>query len=879
MTNQSDWDRLNALLESALELSGQARQDFIDERCGDDDALKKELLEMISLDDTGSDAVHDVLRRIVREAVPPWPEGLSDTLGSAEATLEPGDKIGNFEIVRLLGAGGMGEVYEAQQHEPVSRLVALKVVRYGHRDPIVMARFEAERQTLASLGHTAIAAVHDAGFAPDGRPYFAMELVDGVPIDEYVREHRMSLPSLLRLLIEVCSGVQHAHQRGVIHRDLKPSNILVMDQDGKPTAKLIDFGIAKAVTAGDDSKPLLTQTGQLIGTLRYMSPEQADSMGYDVDTRTDVYALGTIIYELLTGRHPLSTTALASPSLTERQREILESEPLPPSQVTDPSRDGARSRAELTGDLDWILLKTLRKEREQRYSSVAELARDLERHLENEPVEACPPSAIYRWRKFYRRNRVGVVAAAAVGLSIVAGVAAGGVGLIRALAAEQEALQQASTAQEVSRFLVGLFEASDPNSDSYADVTARTLLDRGAAELDGRLLDQPEIKAELRRTLGNVYEILGQLSESFENRKEAAELYAQLEDPDPVAYGTILADLAVAHRRQGDLERAHDAARRGLEIMRTADPLDGVTESYGLGVLGRTKLALGEFEAAEPLMQEALEVIARAAPGSAEHATGAYDLAGMYFFTGRYAEAVPFVQEAIDIRLAMDPEAPRIGDMYDGMGILQLQLGRYDDAEVSLRKGLDARREYFGDDHYLVAQSLQNLGETAYFSGDLPGAVSVLSEAVAVSERAGDDVEAQNAAGRYELLAMALAESGEIARAYEAVNTAAALRQGVTPEGHPDATLVDHALAVVMLEDGRYLESAQLLEAVAEVRNEGAATADAIDIYASLVAAYRGAGDTEAARELCETVMSKLDLSENAHQRMVEQFERSCSEV
>lgn len=877
MTRQKHWERLNRLLELALELKGQARADFIDAECGDDKALKDELLEMLRFDETETGGIRAAIDDVARDAVPNLSGDQLNDAQVEESMLQPGARIGEFEVVRLLGTGGMGEVYEAEQHEPVNRRVALKLVRHGSQDPTVMARFDSERQTLASLAHPAIAAVHDAGLASDGRPYFAMELVDGVPIDRYVRDNKPTVPVLLRLMIDVCRGVQHAHQRGIIHRDLKPSNILVIETDGEPKPKLIDFGIAKAVTSPDDAKTLLTQAGQLIGTLRYMSPEQADSMGLDVDTRSDVYALGTIFYEMLTGRHPLNTAALASPSLVERQREFLESEPQVPSQVVDGRKPGTLSPSELKGDLDWILLKTLIKAREERYSSMAELARDLERHLANEPVEACPPSAAYRWRKFYRRNRAGVLAAGAVSLSLVGGVAAGTIGLVRALDAEREALQQASTAEAVSEFLIGLFEASDPNSGSYADVTARELLDRGATELDERLLDQPATKAELRRTLGNVYEILGQLNDSFENRKEAAELLGQLEEPDPVAYGTTLSDLAVAYRRQGDLESAHESARKGLDVMRGATELDGKTESYGLAVLGRIKMALGEFEDAEPFMREAFELIARSDPGSAEHATSAYDLAGMYFFTGRYPEAIPYVQQAIDIRLVIDPEAPRIGDMYDGMGNLQLQIGNYADAAISLRKGLETRRRFFGDSHYLVAQSLQNMGENAYVSGDLSAAVSLLRESVAVSDRAGDDVEAQNVASRHELLAMALAESGEFAPAYEAVNKAIEIRKAVTPSGHPDETLADHALAVVMLENQRYPESVALFESVIERRTAGSASPDAVDIYAATIEAYVGAGDPQSARELCETIRSRLDLSDYPHPRIMEQFDRGCA--
>jgi serine/threonine protein kinase/tetratricopeptide (TPR) repeat protein len=866
--DKEKWRRLNTMLEAALALSRDERDRYIAHECRGDELLQAELLELIALDDDKTGGLRSAIDASVKQAIAPQSAGQPQTLSK-------GDRIGQFEIQRLLGSGGMGEVYEALQLEPVKRTVAIKVIRNGSQDPSVMARFESERQTLALMSHPAIATVHDAGYAPDGRPYFAMELVDGITIDDYLRENHLSLEETLELLISVCRGVQHAHQRGVIHRDLKPSNILVIEQDGSPTPKLIDFGIAKA---GSTVEADLTQAGQLMGTLRYMSPEQADSMGLDVDTRSDVYAIGTIFYEILTGTHPLNIEVLSSASIVERQREFQESEPKAPSRVTDKKSPTARTAAELEGDLDWILLKALRKDREQRYGSVGELARDLECHLNNEPVEAGPPTARYRWRKFYRRNRIGVLAAGAVTASIVLGIALGTVGFIRALAAEQEALEQAATAGEVSQFLVGLFEASDPNKGGSGDITARELLDRGAQELDGRLDAQPKTKAQLLQTLGSVYEILGLLNDSFDKRLEASHLLARLDDADPLQYASVLTDLSVGYRRRGELQDAHDTALSALSLLREAGVGDGIAESYALNALGVAKITLGKYAEAEPLMQESVQVASQAAPGSAAHATSVYNLAGLYNFLGRFSEAIPLVQQAIDIWLEIDPSAPRIGDMFDGIGILQLELGQYDAAENSLQKGLEARRGSFGDDHYLVGLSLQNLGELSYTRGNPAEARARLAESIAISQRAEGDVEWRHLADQYELLAISSAQVDRFEDAYDAVTKAKALRAEFTPDDHPDAVLAEHAEAMVMLEDGRFDEAIARLQRVLAYRQNG--TSDAgLDLHEALVRAYVLAGQYPLADELCRSVAEEFDLQALAHHRFVGSLVERCADL
>ena len=341
------------------------------------------------------------------------------------------DDFGRYHILRPLGEGGMGTVYLAEQREPIRRLVALKVVKLGMDTGQVLARFANERQALAIMDHPSIARIFDAGATPKGRPYFVMEYIEGMPITQYCDRRRMTIGQRLEVFLSVCRAVQHAHQKGVIHRDLKPSNVLVMEQEEKPVAKVIDFGIAKATDQWAVEKTLLTQFGQMVGTPEYASPEQAEVITGEVDERSDVYSLGVILYELLIGVVPFDPTKLRQEGLAEMLRIVREEEAPSLSRklsaigaatadiASQRQTDPASLRRLVDGDLNWITGKALEKARERRYASVAELGSDIERYVEYRPVLASPPSGLYRARKFVRRHRPAVFGAAA-GLVFIA---------------------------------------------------------------------------------------------------------------------------------------------------------------------------------------------------------------------------------------------------------------------------------------------------------------------------------------------------------------------------------------------------------------------------------------------------------------------------
>ena len=438
---------------------------------------------------------------------------------SARAT--GGGTIGPYRILERLGEGGMGEVWLAEQTRPIRRHVALKVIKAGMDTAQVVARFEAERQALALMDHPAIAKVFDAGATELGRPYFVMERVRGESLAAYCDRERLTIPQRLELFLQVCEGVQHAHQKGVIHRDLKPSNILVTVQDDRAVPKIIDFGVAKAISQPLTEHTLYTSVAGFVGTPEYMSPEQAELGGVDIDTRTDVYALGVILYELLTGVLPFDRRTLKDKSIDEIRRTIRESDPLRPStrvtQLGEASTDVARTRGAqpsrlkgvLQGDLDWITMKALEKDRRRRYGSATELAADLRRYLTMQPVLASPPKTMYRLRKFVRRHRVGVATAASLAGLVIAAAVITGVHASRVAHERDRANLEAAAARQVSDFLVGLFRVSDPSEARGSSLTAREILDKGAKDALETLQAQPELQSRLLATIGTVYTGLG----------------------------------------------------------------------------------------------------------------------------------------------------------------------------------------------------------------------------------------------------------------------------------------------------------------------------------------------------------------------------------
>ncbi len=711
---------------------------------------------------------------------------------SAEGEL---GQIGPYRLLRQIGEGGMGLVYEAEQLEPIRRKVALKMVKRGLDTEEFIARFESERQALAMMDHPSIARVFDAGATEQGRPYFVMEYVDGVPLNEYCDEGRMPVRERLELFMLVCEGVQHAHQKAIIHRDLKPSNVMVTVVGGQPMPKIIDFGVAKAMDTTMFDNTMTTSVGQLVGTPEYMSPEQADMDGGGIDTRTDVYALGVLLYELLVGKLPFTSVELKELGFQEVLRTIKEVEPPKPStrlgtiakragsEIADLSdnrrTDATHLRRSLKGDLDWITMKALEKERSRRYETANALSLDIGRHLTDRPVVAGPPSTTYRMQKFVRRNRTGVVASGVLLVAVLAGILGTTTGMIRAVRAEKQARIEAEAARQVSDFLVDLFEVSDPGQARGNSITAREILDAGAGRIEDELTDQPLTQAHLMNTIGKVYRNLG-LYEEAGPQLEAA-LALRLAQPE-----TDRRDLAVSLVELGDLymqvaryDEAEKMLNDALELMRGTELENSLEVAQSLHDLASVQRRLGHYDKAEPLYLRARDIrIARLGPqdpevarsynslailnwnraqydeaealyrqslalweaayGSdhADVAKGLNNLALLHHHLDRYDEAKPLYERAITIyEKVLGPDHPRLAVAINNLALVHFESGEYGPAEPLYRRALDIRQRVLGPDHPDVAQTLNNLGNLNRERGDFAAADDFYGRALAIREK------------------------------------------------------------------------------------------------------------------------------------------------
>ncbi|HRP61988.1 MAG TPA: serine/threonine-protein kinase [Phycisphaerales bacterium] len=661
-------------------------------------------------------------------------------VGLADQGYLHGQIIDHYRILSLLGEGGFGSVYLAEQSTPVKRRVALKVIKPGMDSRSVMARFEAERQMLALLEHPSIAKVYDAGLTALWRPYFAMELVDGEPITRFCERARASVVDRVRLMIQVCGAVQHAHMKGILHRDLKPSNILVSLIDGKPLPKIIDFGVAKALRQHSNDNLALTEMGQMIGTPNYMSPEQARGSA-DVDTRADIYALGAILYELLTGVPPLDVKSRTAEGQAAVERAIEEEQPPAPShrlsrlaksgsQSTVAGIDAPSTWKRVRGDLDWIVLKCLEKDRSRRYHSAAALADDLERYLRDEPVLACPPSTAYLVAKFVRRHRAAVVAAAIVSVTLVLGVGGIAFALNRAVQEAVAAQRAREVSDAVTAFLTQMIESVDPD-EAGRDVTVREVLDRSSKNLATTFADQPLVEARLRHAMGISYWQLGRLTEAAEHLAASVNLRTETLGPKHIDTLRSVANLGAIRLEQGRFTEAEQTLQHAHEGFRETLGTDHVLTLGTASNLAVIYARRGDREASLRMSQDVYDGQRRSLGPDHPHTLGSLsNLASQLMDMGQVEQAETMLRQAVDGWMrSHGPEKAGTLNALHALGTLQRVVGRLDEAEETMRRVVATRIRVLGEGHAdtLIAQA--NLGMILRDAGQVENAERALLDA------------------------------------------------------------------------------------------------------------------------------------------------------
>ncbi|MBX3376190.1 MAG: serine/threonine protein kinase [Phycisphaeraceae bacterium] len=886
---------LRRIFDLVLEAAPADRSALLSSECGGDHALRHRIEAMIAAAEgdvfLGEPTANVVLDPANQATI------RTGQVAAGELREGAGTRIGSYKLLQLIGEDGFGSVFMAEQEKPVQRKVALKIIKLGMDTRAIIARFEAERQALAMMDHPHIARVLDVSATDTGRPYFVMDLVKGDPIAEYCDKNNLSIGDRLELFAQVCNAVQHAHTKGIIHRDIKPSNILVSTQDGRPHAKVIDFGIAKATASKLTEKTLFTEHRQLIGTPEYMSPEQAEG-SLDIDTRTDVYSLGVLLYELLTGSTPFDAKRLRSVAYAEIQRIIREVDPPNPSTRLSQSSDTIASVAVrrhtepkklvtiIRGELDWIVMKAMEKDRARRYESANGLAADIHRYLSGEAVVAAPPSASYRARKFVRRHKVAVAAAASVALALSIGLAGTTYGLQKAVQArldeakartialdeaqrareaEAQAKARAEELKQVSDFQAGMLDQIDPTKagkELTDDVIAKFVVALNTAnppipeaERAGRV---ETFKREWSRV--NATDAARELIDRTILKPAIEAIDTQFKN-QPVVDAQLRHALATRYQALGLYHAALPLQTSALATRRRVlgnEHRDTLTSMSEMGLLLQHQGRLAE---AEPFRREALDTYRRVL--GEEHrdtVVAIISMGSLLEAQGKLAEAEPFYREALEkSRRLLGEEHPNTLMVTNNLGTFLQAAGKFAEAEPYLRDALNKGRRTLGENHPGTLTLTNNLSAVLKAQGKLDEAEPYCREVLDKRRRVlGEDHPGTLVSITH--LGSLLQERGKLAEAESLFREAMEKSRRVLGEEHPETLNAIGYMAALLQEQGQPAQMIELLVPAEAVARRAVTGGDAGRLALLLV--HLGVARTATAKVPADFVDAEANLLE-----------------
>jgi len=801
------------LFTKAAQLPVEQRGAFLDEACAGDQELRHKIEALLKSSERVGAFLEEPPSAVIEEG-----------RAKANAGEKPGDRVGRYKLLQQIGEGGCGVVFMAEQEEPVRRRVALKIIKPGMDTKSVIARFEAERQALALMDHRNICKIFDAGATESGRPYFVMELVRGVKITEYCDQNALATEERLKLFVQVCQAIQHAHQKGIIHRDIKPSNIMVTTTvEGATLPVVIDFGIAKATTNQQlTDKTLFTAFEMLIGTPAYMSPEQAVLTSVDVDTRTDIYSLGVLLYELLTGSTPFDTGELLKSGLDEIRRVIREQEPVRPSTRLSKLGNAAlttiaqQRKSEppmliraVRGDLDWIAMKAMEKDRTRRYETANGLGLDVQRYLDNEAISARPPSKIYKLQKTVLRNKLLFTGIGVIAVLLVVSLIVVSASLAKERESRRAAVAASAKSQQVTRFLEDMLNGAGPAAARGRDATMLLeILDQTAAHIGRELSDQPAVEAELRGLIGKLYEQIAKYGQAEEMEREALAIRRRTFGPESREAAASMNDLGLELMAQHKLPEAEKMHSEALAIRWRLLGAENAETATSLNDLGAVYRDEGRLAEAKTNALEALR-IRRKLLGN-EHMAVADSLRNLSIILGgesRWDEAYDTAQQVLAIRRKLlDPKHPEIASALEDVAWAASGRGEYDEAQKLDEEVLEMRLSLVGEAHPDVGRSLNALGQLLRNRGELLASDAVLKATLSIQRKLIGD-EHRATLETFYALSQVLDQEGKATEAESVWREGLAVWRKLGDDENPQRLYMLRGLAETLEKEGKWPEA------------------------------------------------------------------------